>query len=297
MPRGSSRGPPCTGRREWPAVRNTSSTSASLVCSDAATMSARGTITSPTCTSCKARTFFNNARSCGEISSSIDGSARASSMSSRIDSPPRPNKARNRSNRLGFPPEPVLPASLVGSCSVIGAGCFLDQRFPEGVSNLESTENRTFEHLHRLGFGRPGMVVAGQMQKAVHQKMGDVITQWPSCFRGFPRGGLERDDDITKERRRSRIAPGWKRENIGWLIDATPLAVEVADEAVVAEKDADFGVCCERAAAFPDRREDRVVGKLRRGIEGRPFFSFDSHVDHGIHVRRPSPLANRDAVS
>ncbi len=31
MPRGSSRVSPCTGRREWPAVRNTSSTSASLV--------------------------------------------------------------------------------------------------------------------------------------------------------------------------------------------------------------------------------------------------------------------------
>src|SRR3984893_3106498 len=297
MPRGSSRGPPCTGRREWPAVRKTASTSASVVCSATATMSARGTITSPTCTSCKARTFFNKARSCGEISSSIDGSARASSMSSRIDSPPRPNKARNRSNRLGFPPEPVLPASLVGSCSVIGAGCFLDQRFPEGVGNPEPAENRAFERLHRLGFGRPDMVVPNQMQKAMHQKMGDVIAQRPSCFGGFLRGGLERDDDVAEERRRSRTTPGWKRKNIGRLIDSPPFAVEVADEAVVAEKDADFGVRCQRDAGFPDRREDRGLGKLRRGLEGHPIFSFDRNFDHGIHVRRPSPLAGRAYAS
>src|ERR1700720_3496175 len=176
-------------------------------------MSARGTITSPTCTSCKARTFFNNARSCGEISSSFEVSARASSISSRIDSPPRPNKARNRSNRLGFPPEPVLPASLAGSCSVIGAGCFLDQRFPEGVGNPEPAENRALQCLHRFGFGRRDMVVADKMQKAMHQKMGDVIAQRPSCFGSFPRGGLERDDDIAEERRKSRIASGRKRKN------------------------------------------------------------------------------------
>ena len=46
--------------------------------SDTAMISARGTMTSPTCTSCKARTFFSMARSCGETSSSVEGSASAS---------------------------------------------------------------------------------------------------------------------------------------------------------------------------------------------------------------------------
>ena len=48
-----------------------------------------------------------------------------------------------------------------------------------------------------VGFGRPGMVVADKMQKAMHQEMGDVIAQRLACFGGFPRGGLERDDDVA----------------------------------------------------------------------------------------------------
>src|SRR5208282_3890932 len=139
-------------------------------------MSARGTMTSPTCTSCKARTFFNNARSCEETSSSVEVSASTSSMSSRIEAPPMPNNARNRSNRLGLPPEAALPApapaSLAAetSCSLIGGGHFLSQCGPIGVGNPEPGEAAAFERLHHFGFGRFPMVVADEMQKSMHQK-------------------------------------------------------------------------------------------------------------------------------
>ena len=166
-----------------------------------------------------------------------------------------------------------------------------------GAGNPEPAENRAFERLHRLGFGRPDMVVADQMQKAMHQKMGDVIAQRLSCLGGFPRGGLERDDDIAEERRSRRSPLVGKARTLVGLSSSTPFAVEVADESVVAEQNADFGVRGQRDAAFPDRREDRGLGKLRRGLEGRPILSFDRNVDHGIHGRRPSPLAGRAAAS
>ena len=54
MPWGSSSVSPKTGRREWPAVRNSASTSLSGVSAGTAMMSARGTITSATRTSCSA---------------------------------------------------------------------------------------------------------------------------------------------------------------------------------------------------------------------------------------------------
>src|ERR1019366_205689 len=301
MPRGSSRVSPCTGRREWPASRKTASTSASVACSATAVMSARGTMTSPTCTSCKARTFFNKARSCGETSSSGEASASASSMSSRIEASAMPNNARNRSNRLGFPPEADLaaPASLAAetSCSLIGAGRFLDQGDPVGVVNPETAEDGAFERLHRLGFGRLDMVVADKMQKSMHQKMGGVIAQWFSCFKGFPRGGLECDHDVAKKRRRGRIAPGGKRKHIGRDIMSAPFAVEFADEGVAAENNADLGVGGEHEAATLNRREDRRMGKGRGGFEGRPIPALDRDFDHGTHFRASRLAAPRTAAS
>src|SRR5579885_2621856 len=55
---------------------------------------------------------LSKARSWAEMSSSGEASSIASSISSRIEAPPRPNKERSRSKRLGLPAVLGLPASL-----------------------------------------------------------------------------------------------------------------------------------------------------------------------------------------
>ncbi len=75
------------------------STSLSGVSAATAMMSARGTMTSATRTSCRPSTFLRIARSCGVKSASSAASSSASSISSRTEPGPRPSSARRRSNR------------------------------------------------------------------------------------------------------------------------------------------------------------------------------------------------------
>ena len=121
MPWGSSSVSPKTGRREWPAVRNSASTSLSGVSAATAMMSARGTITSATRTSCSASTFFRIARSCGVKSAFSSAPSSASSMSSRTEPAPRPSSPRRRSNRLPWLSRGAFRRALgrsLRSCSV-----------------------------------------------------------------------------------------------------------------------------------------------------------------------------------
>src|SRR5271166_4548803 len=202
MPRGSSSVSPWTGRRECPAVRKVPRTSASDMSIETDMISARGTMTSLTLISCRPSTFLSMARSCGLKSSAIEASSSASSISSRIEAPLKPNKERNRS----ITEPPCFPGlrSPEAVSSVSRSGALIADRLftwvlAIGVVDAQSSQDADFHCLHRLGFFVVFVVVAQKMEEAVNNHVTAMLFQCFALLLRLARHGLVGYRDIAKK--------------------------------------------------------------------------------------------------
>src|SRR5215203_968073 len=278
MPFGSSRVSPNTGRREWPAVRKSSSSSPSVASNDTDTMSTRGTITSSTRMRWKPSTFFNIARSCGEkFSSPI--SASASSRSSRIESRDfRPTRASRRSYQRARAPSlsEISPTRAMELRSSFMAEKFAPVRPPsrDRIGDPKPRQGFDLERLHdlRLGFGF--VIVAEEVQDAVDNKVRRVVRQGLALAFRLARHRSEGERDIAERlaSRHSGVRICRKGQNIRGLVLAAPGAIQGANSLVVGEKQAELDILLSR----------RVLGDRQRGLDGAARQSLD------IAERRPA---------
>src|SRR5262249_39117695 len=103
-----------------------------------------------------------------------------------------------------------------------------------------------FEPFHRLGLQLGLVIVTFEMQKPVHRQMGEVMKEVTILISAFPFESLEGDHDIAEypwalAGVRTRSGKG---QNIGRLVDATPVPVERADSRIVGEHNTDFTARC-----------------------------------------------------
>src|SRR5215210_7745893 len=217
---GSSRVSPNTGRRECPAVRNSSSNSPSVASNGTDTISTRGTITSSTRMRWKPSTFFSIARSCGEkFSSPI--SASASSRSSRIESRDfRPTRVSRRSYQRARAPSlsEISPTRAMELRSSFMAEKLRrsGRHLAIGVRDPKPRQGVDLERLHdlRLGFGL--VIVAEEVQDAVDNKVRRVVRQGLALAFRLARHSSEGERDIA-ERLASRRADLPERTEHSWL--------------------------------------------------------------------------------
>ena len=219
-----------------------SSTSLKGVSSASAMMSARGTITSSTRTSCSASTFLRMARSCG-VNSSLALSSIASSISSRAEArrqaEQRPHAleqarglfARNAGRR--FRRRSALVRHVIR------------QRLrAHRVGRPEPRQNPCLERLHALRLCVRLVIVADQMQKSMGDEMAIVVGERHAELLGLARERLEGERDVAERRRRprrrSRVGRR-KGEHVGRLVDAAPARVERAQRGIVGEAEAHVG--------------------------------------------------------
>src|SRR5215210_4844070 len=253
MPFGSSRVSPNTGRREWPAVRKSSSNSPSVASNDTDTMSTRGTITSSTRMRWKPSTFFSIARSCGEkFSSPI--SASASSRSSRIESRDfRPTRVSRRSYQRARAPSlsevsPTRAMELRSSFMAERISRRSGRHLAIGIGDPKSRQGFDLERLHdlRLGFGL--MIVAEEVQDAMDNKVRRVVRQGLALAFRLARHRFEGERDIAERlwSRHSGMRICGKRQNIRSLVLAAPGPVKRTDGFVIAKKQADLGLLLSR---------------------------------------------------
>ena len=230
-----------------------------------AMMSARGTITSATRTSCRPRTFLRIARSCGVKSALAPASSSASSMSSRTEAGPRPNRPRSRSNKPGMrfaSADRARPARrrrarsfwrfahALGSAECVGA---------VGVGDAEPRQNARLHRLHRFGVGVVLVVEADQMQEAVDDEMAIMVGERLALLLRLALHRLEGEDDVAEQARLRQAAAlrGGKGQDVGRLVEAAPARVELAHMRVVGEMDAKL-----RAVGRAQRRTRATLASI-----------------------------------
>ncbi len=93
---------------------------------------------------------------------------------------------------------------------------------------MQTGEQARLQHFHFAGFPRLMMVIASQMQAAMHDQMRQMVTDRPACLPGFPQNGFQRQNNIA-----ARNTGRWvKGQNIGGAVLAAMLPVENAHHAV-----------------------------------------------------------------
>src|SRR5664279_2602982 len=161
-------------------------------------ISARGTMTSLTLISCRPRTFFSMARSCGLKSSASEASSRASSISSRIEAPLRPSSPRRRSiiEPPCLPELRSLGSSVSRSGALMAKGLFVFV-VAIGIIDAQSAQDANLHRLHRLGFGLVFVVVAKKMQKTVDNHVTTMLFQRLALLLRFARHCLASHRDVA----------------------------------------------------------------------------------------------------
>src|SRR5208282_4568604 len=262
------------------------SSSSESVCSTA-TMSARGTMTSSAVSSWSARMLARSARSCGSISAAA---ASVSSMSSPSASRKDPSPLRcprsplsqlrriPMSDALPPPPRPGAeegsameryPAAAWPRRAAAGPGC------PVRVGDAEPGKDGGFEPLHAPGVSCERVVVAQEMERAVHDEVGKMIGERLAESRRLAAARLEGDDDVAEKCRPPRLpcARGARtfrirecREGkyVGRRVLPPIEAVEPADEGVVAEHKAELGSTRHLSPLASCRGECRRGGRTRK---------------------------------
>src|SRR5262245_13468767 len=228
-----------------------------------ATMSARCTITSAMRRSCSDRMLRSMVRSITEKPTSSGVVASSTTFrSSRTEPAFQPNKVRiARNSQLSAAGRSSSPScTTAGRLSGLRALAVLSGLGSEsgifsspvpasriGVGNAELGEDLAFQRLHRLGVVVILVVVADQMKEAMHREMTQMMVKGLVFLVGFPPGRLIGDRDVAEHARHviGRIA-GWlqrgKRQHVGRLVDAAPVAVERPDAGIVRQHDGELGI-------------------------------------------------------
>ena len=149
-----------------------------------------------------------------------------------------------------------------------------------GIGNAELRENLPFETFHGFGVVVVLVVVADQMQEPVDRQMAEVMIERLLFVVGLFARGLIGDGDVAEHARRvvGRGRAGRlqrrKRQHVGRLVDAAPVAVERADAGIVGQHDRELGLA------------DIGIGDFGRGIDGA--------MDHRLGVRLGLPAIGDD---
>src|ERR1700761_1573723 len=211
-----------------------------------ATMSARWIITSAMRCSCRPRMLRSMVRSIAEKPTSSGVLASSTTCrSSRTDPGFQPNSVRMaRTSQLSAAGRITLPScttigrlrvlrglSWVGSESGISVHpppvrLWVQLPVRVGIGNAELRENFGLEALHGFGVGVVFVIVAEQMQIAVHREMAEMMVERLLFVVGFATRGLVGDGDVAEHAwrivgtfRSARRQRG-KRQHVGRLVDA-----------------------------------------------------------------------------
>ena len=112
------------------------------------------------------------------------------------------------------------------------------------------------------------VIVAEEMQKAMHREMGEMMQERLAFVARIRAPASHRRSTMSPSNAAGPVARrGRKRQHIGRLVVAAPVAVERADRRVVGEQDADLAV---RAGARRGGRGDRRAHGLLRPRLLRP---------------------------
>ena len=104
------------------------------------------------------------------------------------------------------------------------------------------------EAFHGFGVVVGFVIVADQMQKAVDRQMAEMMIERLLFVVGLAAHCLVGDGDVAEHPRRivgtacAGRLQGWKRQHIGRLVDAAPVAVQRANAGVVGQHHREFGV-------------------------------------------------------
>src|SRR5690242_14666489 len=163
-----------------------------------AMMSARCTMISAMRRSCRSRMLRSMVRSTAEkpTSSGVEASS-TTCRSSRTEFDFQPNRLRiARDSQFSDAVRPTSPCgtkagrlrvlrglSWIGSESAISVHPF---PHPIGIGNPELRQNLPFQRLHRLGLVLGLVIVADQVQEAVHGEMTEMMVERLLFLVGFP---------------------------------------------------------------------------------------------------------------
>ncbi len=130
------------------------------------------------------------------------------------------------------------------------------------------------------------------MKKAVHREMAEVVDERLAFVVGLPPQGLVGDGDITEHARRIVVVTragrlqGGKRQYVGRLVDAAPIAVQRADTRIIGQHHREFGVADVGIGQFGRGRNGAQDHRFGVGF-GLPAFGGDEDLGDGngrIHL-------------
>src|SRR6202163_1705199 len=224
-----------------------------------ATMSARWIMTSAMRCSCSPRMLRSMVRSIAEnpTSSGVEASS-TTCRSSRTDPGFHPNKVRiARVSELSAAGRRTSPGgttagrlrvlrglSWVGSESAISVHP-LPIRI--GIGNAELRQNLLLERFHGLGIVVLFVIVTDQMQETMDRQMAEMMIERLLLVIGLLARRFIGNRNVAEHARRI-VGAAWagrrqgrKRQHIGRLVDAAPVAVQRANSGVVGQHHRKFG--------------------------------------------------------
>src|SRR6202790_2627195 len=256
---GSSRVSLKTTSRECAALSNRLINSPSGMSRLTATMSARCTITSAMRRSCRLRMLRSMVRSMAEkpTSSGVEASS-TTCRSSRTDPGFHPNSVRiarvsqfSAAGRMTSPGgttagrlRVLRGLSWVGSESAISV-----HPLPTHIriGNAELRQNLLFERFHGFGVVVFFVIVPDQMQETMDRQMAEMMIERLLLVIGLLARRFIGNRNVAEHARRI-VGAAWtgrrqgrKRQHIGRLVDATPVAVQRANSGIVGQHDSEFG--------------------------------------------------------
>src|SRR5713226_9253152 len=245
-----------------------------------ATMSARWIITSAIRRSCRPRMLRSMVRSMAEKPTSSGVLASSTTCrSSRTDPGFHPNSVRiARVSKLSAAGRSASSCgttagrlrvlrglSWIGSESAISVHPLplpLGISIRIGIGNAELRQDLLLERFHRFGVVVFLVIVTDQVQKTMDRQMAEMMIERLLFVISFLPGGFIGDGDVAEHARRI-VRAAWaglpqrrKRQHVGRLVDAAPIAVQGANSGVVGQHDRNLG--------FADIRID----DLGRGGDG-----------------------------
>src|SRR6202158_2594040 len=224
-----------------------------------AMISARWTMTSAMRRSCRPRILRSMVRSMAENPTSSGVLASSTTCrSSRTAPGSHPNSVRlARVSQLSAAGRMTSPGgttagrlrvlrglSWVGSEAVISVHP-LPVRI--GIGNAELRQNLRFEGFHGFGVVVCFVIVTDQMQETMDREMAEMMIERLLLGIGLPARGFIGDRNVAEHPRRI-VGPacagrrqGRKRQHVGRLVDAAPVAVERANSGVVGQHHRELG--------------------------------------------------------
>src|ERR1700712_4960190 len=266
MPSGSSSVSLYTTRRECAALSNRLIKSPSGMSRLTAMMSARWIMTSAMRRSCRLRMLRSMVRSIAENPTSSGVLASSTTCrSSRTDPGFQPNSVRmarvSQLSAIRCAPSPcgttagrlrvLRGLSWVGSESAISihplpvrAGISIRI----GIRNAELRQDLPLQRLHGFGLAVLFVIVADQVQEAVNRKGAEMMIERLLLVVGLPSRRVVGDRNVAEHPRRivgthrAGRLQGRKRQHVGRLVDAAPIAVQRANSGVIGQHHRKLGV-------------------------------------------------------